>query len=93
VRVVWGDVPVEDPGTGRALPAGDRHEVLERDWNAEQRPQPIQGRHATRPRRRESRIGGICLGKCSVAIDRQPGIQRPVVPLSRGKVRLGQVPG
>ena len=91
VGVVRGDVALEDPRARRALAAGDRHEVLERDRDPEQRMEPVERVGRVRASGGESGVGGVGLGERPLAVDGQPGVERPVVALGGGEVRLGQL--
>ena len=92
VRVVRRPVAREDARAGGALAALDRHEVLERDRDAQQRMQGIERGAPLPARRREPRVGGVGLGERPLAVDGQPGVERVVLALGEVEMRLGQVP-
>ncbi len=72
-------------------PPASGHEILERDRDAEQRPEQVQRPVRVRARRGEPGVGGVGLGQGPIAIDGQPDVERVVVALGRREVRLGQV--
>ena len=67
----YGDaIPVEDPRAGRALAALDRHEVLERDRDAQQRVEGVQrGAPLARARLRAGASARVGLGQRALAVD------------------------
>ncbi len=90
VGVVWRDVALEDPRSGRRLAALDRDEVLEGDGDAEERRQRLEGAAPLRPGRGDPGVGRVGLAEGAFAVDRQPRVEDPVLALGDGEMRLGQ---
>ena len=86
-----GDVALEDPRAGGALAALDRDQVLERDRDAEQRVESVDGASPSPRAAGEPGVGGVGLLERGVAVDREPGVERVVVALGGVEVGLGEL--
>ena len=91
VRVVWRAVALEDARARGALAAGHGHEVLERDRDAQQRPQCVERVGRVGPGGRQAGVGGVGLGQGAFAVDREPRVEPAVVALRRREMGLGQL--
>ena len=90
-------VPLQDPGAGRALAALDRHEVLERHRDAEQRVERVHGAVTLAPGvgqagGGQARVGGVGLGQRPLVVDRQPRVEPMVRRAGAGEVRGRDLP-
>ena len=92
VGVVRRDVALEDPRARRALAAGDRDEVLERDRHARAADGAPRPRPAPRARAAASRASAAsaCASAVSRSID-EPGVERAVLALGDLEVRQRQL--
>ena len=91
VGVVRRDVALEDPRAGGALAALDRDQVLERDRDAEQRVEGPDRVVALAAGGGQPGVGGVGLGERTLAVDREPRVERPVLALGGVEVGLGQL--
>ena len=90
VGVVRRAISLQDPRSGRALATRQRDQVLERDRDAEQRPEQVERPVRIGTRRRQPGVRCVGLGQRPVAIDGQPDVERPVVTFRGREVGLGQ---
>ena len=79
-----GAVALEDARAGGCLPAGDRHEVLERNRDAQQRVQPVQRAVALAARRGEPGVGGVGLVEGAFVVQREPRVEAAVRAVGAG---------
>ena len=87
--VVRRAIALEDARPGRGLTALDRHEVLERDRDAQHGMERLRGPCALAVP--QPGVGAVRLLQCALAIDAQPGVQAAVLPLGKIEMRLGQL--
>ena len=93
MRVVGADEALQDAAAGRGRTAPGDHQVLQRDRNAEQRRQGVQGGGAGGTRSHETRVGGGGRGVGTFLIQRHPGVKRAVLCVDQGHVRIQQLGG
>ena len=90
VGVVRRPVALEDARSGRALAPRDRDEVLERDRDAQQRVECLEGRAGLPGARLDPRHPPRRRHRAPLPIDRQPGIEGTILALGHVEVCLGQ---
>jgi hypothetical protein len=87
VRVVRGDIALQDPRASGALTARHRDEVLQGDWDSEKRVERRGGGRAIAAGRRKPDVGRVGFLERPTAVDRQPRVQGVVLALGDVQMR------